>query len=155
MGDLGERSLDVGQRQDREAAQPTSVDAHARRDLLVGDASQLDRAAAVGRRRARRAGGDHRGIDPVPVHDLHQLLERGRRQRRARAVGKRRQGGSVGVGNDVGVEVDPRHDCCAYSTIATTRAGAALAPTIRSGKHATVNPVGGSAERLNRRSICE
>jgi len=40
-------------------------------------------------------------------------------------------------------------------TIATTRVGAALAPTIFSGKHATVKPVGGNAARLHRRSICE
>ena len=39
--------------------------------------------------------------------------------------------------------------------IATTRAGAALPPTIRSGKQATVKPVGGSAPRLASRSICE
>src|SRR5205823_2049455 len=40
-------------------------------------------------------------------------------------------------------------------TIATARAGAALAPTIRRGKHAIMNPCGGSAARLTRRSICE
>jgi hypothetical protein len=39
--------------------------------------------------------------------------------------------------------------------MATTRAGAALAPTIRSGKQLTRNPVLGSAPRLARRSICE
>ena len=42
-----------------------------------------------------------------------------------------------------------------YGTNATTRAGAALAPTIRSGKHATWKPVAGSSPRLTRRSICE
>ena len=40
-------------------------------------------------------------------------------------------------------------------TIATTRAGAALAPTIRRGKQATWNPVGGSDARLTSRSIWE
>ena len=42
-----------------------------------------------------------------------------------------------------------------YSRIATTRAGAAPAPARRSGKQATVKPVGGSWSRFARRSICE
>jgi hypothetical protein len=37
----------------------------------------------------------------------------------------------------------------------TTRAGAALPPTSRSGKHATLKPVAGSSPRFASRSICE
>ena len=55
----------------------------------------------------------------------------------------------------MGVDVYAGHRLGAYTTIATTRAGAALAPTIRSGKQATVNPLAGNAARLNSRSICE
>ena len=40
-------------------------------------------------------------------------------------------------------------------TCATTRAGAALPPTRRSGKHETVKPCGGSAPRFTSRSIWE
>ena len=54
--------------------------------------------------------------------------------------------------DDVGV-VGGHH--AVPSTSATTRAGAALAPLIFRGKHATVKPVDGSAPRLARRSICE
>ena len=43
----------------------------------------------------------------------------------------------------------------AQETIATTRAGAPLAPTIRNGKQATLKPSSGSAPRLTSRSICE
>lgn len=43
----------------------------------------------------------------------------------------------------------------AYSTIATTRAGAALARLIFSGKHATLNPVEGTLSKLTSRSMCE
>ena len=50
----------------------------------------------------------------------------------------------------------PQAQSIIYSaTIATTRAGAALAPTIRSGKQATLKPVGGSWSRPTSRSICE
>jgi hypothetical protein len=41
------------------------------------------------------------------------------------------------------------------SSMATTRAGAALPPTIRSGKQLTTKPLLGRAPRLNSRSICE
>src|SRR5215207_3817839 len=40
-------------------------------------------------------------------------------------------------------------------TMPTTRAGAALAPSILSGKHATWKPVAGSSPRFTRRSIWE
>jgi len=42
-----------------------------------------------------------------------------------------------------------------YSIIATTRAGAALARLILSGKHATLNPVDGTLSKLTSRSMCE
>ena len=52
------------------------------------------------------------------------------------------------------VAVRPRI-CAQSSRIATTRAGAALPPTSRSGKQATVKPLGGSWSRFASRSICE
>src|SRR4051794_16804524 len=59
--------------------------------------------------------------------------------------------GALEVGQGVGPRA--RDDRDAHWTIATTRAGAALPPTTRSGKQETVKPSAGSSPRFTRRSI--
>lgn len=62
----------------------------------------------------------------------------------------------LGTGaGEVRQRVGPRagDDADRHGTIATTRAGAAEPPTIRRGKHDTVNPVAGSSPRFISRSI--
>ncbi|RIH81476.1 hypothetical protein Mlute_02794 [Meiothermus luteus] len=146
VGQLCQHGLHVGQWQGSQGRIAAGMLAQECCVELVGGAGQLPGLGPVSQEDPRRGQRNHRGGNSIAGHHLKLLFHRpGRHRGRAQGLGHRR--GVVG-----GLEVSVQVEAHAHSKMATTRAGAALAPTMRRGKQATLKPVLGRAPRLHRRS---
>ncbi len=138
--ELRDRGVRVRERQHGEAGEPRRIGAHERRGLLVDEPRQVDRERSVAEPHPGRRQGHDGGVDRVAIHQRIHLpcRPRGQRQRQQAPLLER---APVVIRDDVGMGVDPHRR--QSGRMPTTRAGAALARTRRSGKHATVAPVEG------------
>ena len=123
--DLGDRGVDVGQRQRAQQTEATGVVDDGSPAGLVHLAGQVGRGRVVGEVDARRRDRQERGGDPQAVHQRHVLLGRPRRDLR-HAVGLGVAGLlerlPVGLGQVVGVDVelaDDGHDSTVLARLIT------------------------------------
>ena len=107
IGQLGQRAVDVRQRQHREAAEAPRLPLDLRRDQLVHPPREVVGETLVAEPHTGRRQQQDRGVDRVPRHQRVQCLLRPRREREAEQVAALELPPVVG-GQHVGVRVDPR-----------------------------------------------